>query len=342
MRGIRVRLLAVVAIVLGMTGIALGVGPAQAVAPMAKGDVLLSIGGGKWEEHTPAGALVQTGDSTTATTENDGMCFDSAGNMYATNGFSYGSIAKFDANGTLVNKDFIKASDTAGGHPESCVVDSAGNVFVGLPDHSPDVLQKYSPAGVLMNTYPVAVTGRGTDWVDLAKDQCTIFYTSEGSTIQRFNTCTSTQLADFATGLPGPCYGHRLLSDGSVLIACASDIVHLSATGTVLNTFTQASLGFGGSGFLFAINLDPDGTTFWTADYSSGQVVRAKISDGSVVGGFNHTAGNGPFGGLAVVGELTQAITPTTTTTTTAAPTTTTTPPAAAPKAVTAAPAFTG
>jgi hypothetical protein len=341
MRGSRVRLLAVGStVLLGMAGIAFGTMPAQAVGPMAKGNVLLSIGGGKFEEHTPAGALVQTGDSTTATTENDGMCFDSSGNLYATNGFSYGSVAKFAPDGTLVNKDFIKSADTAGGHPESCVVDSAGNVFVGLPDSSPDALQKYSPTGALLNTFPVTVTGRGTDWIDLAKDQCTIFYTSEGSTIQRYNTCTQTQLADFATGLPSPCYGHRLLADSSVLVACSGAIVHLSSTGTVLNTFTQASLGFTAGGFLFAMNLDPDGTTFWTANYSTGQVVRAKISDGSAVGGFNHTAGNGPFGGLTVVGELTQGIPPTTTTTSTAAPTTTAT---AAPAPATAAtPAFTG
>jgi len=342
MRGIRVRLLWVTAVVLGMAGITFGIGPAQAVTPMAKGNVLLSIGGGKFEEHTPAGVLVRTGDSTTATNENDGMCFDASGNLYATNGFSYGSVAKFDASGALVNKDFIKAADTGGGHPESCVVDTTGNVFVGLPDKSPTAIQKYSPAGVLLNTFPVTSGSRGSDWVDLAKDQCTVFYTGEGSSILRYNTCTQTQLAAFATGLPGPCYAHRLLADGSVLVACTANIVHLSSTGTVLNTFTKASLGFGGSGFLFAMNLDPDGVTFWTADYSVGKVVRANIADGAVVGGFNHSAGNGPFGGVAVVGELTQAITPTTTTTTTTAPKTTTTVAAPAAKAVTAAPAFTG
>jgi hypothetical protein len=69
----------------------LGILPAQAATPFAKGNVLLSIGNGKFEEHTPTGALVQTGDSTTGTNENDGMCFDSAGNVYATNGFNHGS-----------------------------------------------------------------------------------------------------------------------------------------------------------------------------------------------------------------------------------------------------------
>jgi hypothetical protein len=341
MKKTEVRLVSVIATVAALAFLALGVGPAQAATAFAKGNVLLVIGGGKFEEHVPAGTLVQTLDSTTGTSENDGMCFDSSGNLYATNGFSYGSLAKFDKNGTLVNKDFIKAADTANGHPESCVVDSSGNIYVGLPDSSPSAIQKYSPAGALLNTYPVTKENRGSDWIDLAKDQCTLFYTSEGSSILRYNACTQTQLTPFATGLPGSCYGHRLLADESVLVACNSAIVHLSSAGAVLKTFTATSLGFGGSPFLFAMNIDPDGVTFWTADYGNGKVVRANIADGAVVGGFLPSAGSGPFGGLAVVGELTQAITTTTTTTSTST-TTTTAPPATAPVAVAAAPKFTG
>ena len=259
MRGARVRLLSVAALIVAMAGIAVGVGPSQAATPMAKGDVLLSIGGGKFEEHKPNGTLVRTGDSTTATNENDGMCFDSSGNLYATNGFSYGSVAKFDPSGTLVNKDFAKPADINGGHPESCVVDSSGNLYVGLPDSSPTAIQKYSKAGVLLHTFSgLTREDRGTDWLDLAKDQCTIFYTSEGDSVLRYNVCTSTQLAPFATGLPGPCFAHRLLADASVLVACETAIVHLSSTGTVLKTFTASSLGDTSSEpFLFAMNIDP-------------------------------------------------------------------------------------
>ena len=339
MRHAWIRLVSVAALLAGLTGAALAAPTAQAASAPARGDVLLSIGGGKIEEHTPSGTLVQTLDSTTGTNENDGMCFDSAGDLYSTNGFSYGSVAKFDANGNLVNKDFVTPAETNNGHPESCVVDSSGNVYVGLPDSSPTAIQEYSSAGALLHTFDVTAQDRGSDWLDLATDQCTLYYTSEGDTIFRFNACTNTQLAPFATGLPGPCYAHRLLADASVLVACTSSIVHLSSTGTVLNTFTLAQLGDTGN-FLFAMNIDPDGTTFWTADYTTGQVIHAKIADGTVVGGFTHTAGSGPFGGLAVVGELT-ASQPTTTTTTapptTAAPTT-----AAAATPVAAAPAFTG
>jgi hypothetical protein len=341
MRGVRVRLAAAAVLLVGTAAGALSgglgtIGAAHAASPMATGDVLLSIGGGKVEEHTPSGTLVQTLDSTTGTNENDGMCFDGSGNLYSTNGFVYGSVAKFDPTGALVNKDFVAPSSTANGHPESCVVDSSGNIYVGLPDSGPTAIQKYSPTGTLLNTYPVTAEDRGSDWLDLAKDQCTIFYTSEDNSVLRFNTCTNTQLTPFATGLPGPCFAHRLLADDSVLVACEGAIVHLSSSGTVTSTFTASSLGdSAGEPFLFAMNLDPDGSTFWTADYFTGQVIRARISDGGVVGGFNHSAGNGPFGGLTVVGEITQG-NPTTTTT---APPTSTAPPAAP---VAAAPKFTG
>jgi hypothetical protein len=315
------------------------IGPATAATPLAKGNVLLSIGGGKVDEYTPTGTLVKTLDSTTGTTENDGMCFDSSGNLYSTNGFTYGSVAKFDDTGTLVNKDFIPPASTQNGHPESCVVNSAGNIFVGLPDHSPTVVQEYSSSGALINTFPVTAENRGSDWLDLAKDQCTLYYTSEGDSLFRYNVCTKTQLTPLTTTLPGDCFAHRLLADGTILVACEANVVHLSSTGAVLKTFTAASLGDSG-GFLFAMNIDPDGKTFWTADYDTGLVIHANISDGTVVNHFTHSGDDGPYGGLAVVGELTQSIpsTTTTSTTSTTVPATTTT----APPAVAATPAFTG
>jgi hypothetical protein len=308
----------------------------SAAPTLSRGDVLISIGGGKIEQHSPDGTLIRTLDDTTGTEENDGMCFDPSGNLYANNGFSDNSLSKFDPTGALVAARFIDNTQISGDN-ESCVVDSAGNIYLGLPDSSPTAIQKYSSAGTLLETLPVTAEDRGSDWLELAADQCTLFYTSEGDTVFRYNACTHTQLTPFATSLPGPCFANRLLTDGSMLVACESAVVKLSTTGTIATTFSAASLGLTG-GFIFAMNLDPDGTTFWTADYETGKVARANISDGAVVGGFTASdAQAGPYGGLTVVGEITQAQP---TTTTTAAPTTSsTTPPA---QAVQATAAFTG
>ena len=33
----------------------------------------------------------------------------------------------------------------------------------------------------------------GDDWIDLASDECTFYYTTEGNEIFRYNKCTNTQ-----------------------------------------------------------------------------------------------------------------------------------------------------
>lgn len=323
--------------VAAVAGVMVPMQATSAAPTLSRGDVLISIGGGKIEQHSPDGTLIRTLDDTTGTTENDGMCFDPSGNLYANNGFSDNSLSKFDPTGALVAARFIDNTQISGDN-ESCVVDSAGNIYLGLPDSSPTAIQKYSPTGTLLETLPVDHEDRGSDWVELAADQCTLYYTSEGDTVFRYNACTHTQLTPFATALPGPCFANRLLTDGSMLVGCQNGVVKLSTSGTIVTTFSAASLGLTG-GFIFAMNLDPDGTTFWTADYRTGKVARAKIADGTVVGGFTAAdAQAGPYGGLTVVGEITQAQ-PTTTTTTTAAPTSSTSPPA---QAVRATAAFTG
>ena len=47
--------------------------------------------------------------------------------------------------------------------------------------------------------------GRGTDWGAILRDpdpkkECTMRYTSEGTTVKQFDICSGTQMADFATG----------------------------------------------------------------------------------------------------------------------------------------------
>jgi hypothetical protein len=262
------------------------------------GDVLADVGNGQIRHFTNTGTLVDTLATTTGTTEGDGMCLDSSLNLYATQGFSADTVSKFDANGNLLTANFGSGYD---GHPESCAVDQAGNVYVGQPDGSHAVL-KFNSAGTLLATYTPAVESRGTDWIDLAHDQCTLHYTSEASSIKQFNVCTNTQLPDFATNLPGgSCYGHRILPDGGELVACSSQIDRVNASGAVTQTYTLP-----GASLLFAINLDPDGTSFWTADYTAGQIWRVDIASGNVITTFT-SAPNTVMGGLAIVGEPTAA-----------------------------------
>lgn len=267
--------------------------------PFQSGDVLANVGGGFIRHFNSTGTLLDTLNTTTGTSEGDGMCFDALGNLYATEGFGANTVSKFDTNGNLVAANFGSGYNQ---DPESCVVDGANNVYVGQADGSRNVLE-FDATGTPLNTFAPATESRGTDWVDLAADQCTLFYTSEGVKIKRFNVCTNTQLTDFnVAALPGSnAYGHRIRPNGEVLVADTQMIVRLDSSGNQIQTYTLP-----GTTLLFAINLDPDNTTFWTADYFNGTVFRIDIATGTIVTSFSAGAVS-PLGGLAIVKELTVA-----------------------------------
>jgi hypothetical protein len=76
---------ALVTLTLGMLVAMIGASVASANGvPFSKGDVLADVGGGLIRHFDSTGTLLDTLNTTTGTTEGDGMCFDSAGNLYAT------------------------------------------------------------------------------------------------------------------------------------------------------------------------------------------------------------------------------------------------------------------
>lgn len=268
--------------------------------PYHVGDVFAGIGNGVIGHFSPTGTLLDTLNTDSLSAEDTGMCFDAAGNLYSTN-YDTRNMSKFDNAGNLVQFPFGSGLEPGS---ESCVFDQAGNVYVGSSTNQGGTsILKFSPTGALLATYSPATGVGGTDWIDLAADQCTMSYTSDGSSVKLFNVCTNTQLADFATGLPAPCYAHRIRANGEVLVACETEVVRLSATGTVLQTYPASSLP--SSSFLYDLSLDPDGTSFWTDDWNSGQINRVDISSGTVITSFNaHEQIEGE--GIAIFGEPTQ------------------------------------
>src|SRR5205814_2722701 len=106
--------------------------------------------------------------------------------------------------------------------PESIVFDASGSAYVGETGCSHAVL-KFDAYGNLVATYSVATQTQGSDWIDLAPDQCTLYYTSQGSTVLRFNVCTNKQLSTFASGL-NTALGIRVLPDNTVLVAEKNNI----------------------------------------------------------------------------------------------------------------------
>jgi hypothetical protein len=286
--GVLLALIAIVPVIAAAN--ASGAGPTYAT-----GDVFAAVGNGQVKQFSSTGTLLNTltGNPATYTA---GMAFDASGNLYGT-GFGCNCVSKFDNQGNFLGS-FGSGFNT---DDESIVRDAAGDFYVGQADGSRDVL-KFDPAGNLLANYDVATEDRGSDWIDLASDQCTLYYTSEGKSVKRFDVCTNTQLSDFATGLPGPyAFALRVLPGGGALVADTDEVVRLDSSGSVVQTYPFPN------NYLFALNLDPDGTSFWTGDIITGEVFKVDIASGSILTQFN-TGPNTALGGLAVFGEITAAL----------------------------------
>jgi hypothetical protein len=243
----------------------------------AAGDIFVSLGGGKVQWRHADGTLVKTLDAGTTETL-AGLAFDSAGHLYATN-FSGNAVEEFDQFGDHLGT-FGSGYDS---HPESMLFDATGNAYVGQADGTADVL-KFDALGAPLASYDVAIEDRGSDWIDLAPDGCTLYYTSEGTLVKRFDVCTNTQLSDFASGLPGSAaYAIRLLPDGGALVADGDRIVRLDTSGAVVQSYNVPDE----SHFWFSLNLNNDGTSFWAGDVFSGDVVKFDLTTGTVLNRFN-------------------------------------------------------
>lgn len=239
---------------------------------------------------------------------NTGQCFAPNGDVLATR-FAHTSPILFSRHGAVRNANFGTTPGLFLNRHESCVFDQAGNVLVGqagFNDQQTDAqvpVLKFNPTGVLLDSFVLPTGPRGTDWIDLGADQCTLYYTSEDITVRRYNLCTRTVLPALITTLTPPfCYALRVRPNREVMVACQDAVHRVSPQGVNLQTYTRQSLGETNAQGLFAMNLDPDGTSFWTAGGLSGSVYRVDIASGAVLTIFN--SGPGGVSGLAVYDEL--------------------------------------
>jgi len=279
-----------------------------------------STGNGKVQWYRSDGTPVATLDTGQANTAAAGMAFDASGNLYATV-FEANNIVKFDRSGNLLGT----FGNPPGGYnldPESILFDSAGNAYVGQADESllgtgKHVL-KFNAIGNFITSFSPPTGPRGTDWIDLAADQNTLFYTSEGTSVRRFNLSANTPLSDFnVASLPGPAaYALRILPNGQVLVADTDRVVRLDTSGNVVQTYCAAQVTEVCSStfslepnntfpLLFALTLDPDGKSFWTADLFAGTVWKIDIATGLIDLTIN--TGSNEVGGVLVFGEPTQS-----------------------------------
>ena len=269
------------------------VAAAAYAVPFTRGNIIVSGTPTTVKEFTPAGVLVQTLPAAGSGSFTTGMCFDGSGDLLLTL-FSDGNVALYNANGTLTSATFINAP----GAPEACVRDAAGNIFV-TSVNAVAAIRKFSSTGTLLQTF---LPGVRSDWMDLGTDQCTMYYDDEGNTpaIHRFNVCSGTALPDLGgSGIFTALRVHPATGDIFVANSGASRVDRFSSSGTLLGSWIPTGV----LGVIFALNLDPDGVTFWTGG-TGGSVHRFAIATfAPQISTFN--SGNAELFGLSVVGEIT-------------------------------------
>lgn len=264
--------------------------PAEAFHPtFAPGDVFVSFekGGVQWRnpDGTPNAVLVSQVQGTTS----EGMRFDAGGNLYVTHWcatLGLGSVCTLGNTVEKFNTSGVSRGTVGSGYdcnPHALAFDAAGNLYVGQADCTGRIVEL--SMGQPPATYAVAAENRGSFWVDVGSDGCTIFYTSWGPNVKRFNACTKTQLADFnAAPMPGgETQGLRVLADGGVLVSSGAVIARLDATGAIAQTY---SVSTGPAQYWAGLDLVGDGT-FWAIDYYTSNVYKFDLTTGAVLASFN-------------------------------------------------------
>ena len=230
-----------------------------------------------------------------------GFCRAPDGDVLSTRFGPSQGVVRLSAAGAILD-------DTFGGligEDESCAFDQQGNVWVGQampPSASTAPLLHIAGDGRVLETLDIPVGERGTDWIELDANQCTLYYTSEDGDVRRYDVCLHQPMAHFATALEPPCYALRQLPNHELMVTCRNRIYRYDQAGIFIAEYTRQSLGELDLDGLYAIHLDPDGQTFWSGGVKSGRVVRARIDDGSVVSSF--TTGPGGVNGLLIQDEF--------------------------------------
>jgi outer membrane protein assembly factor BamB len=260
-------------------------GSAAASLTFAPGDLLVSLRTGQvqwWHaDGTPNGMLVNAVPG-----KAEGMGFDAAGNLYvshycadATLCTAGNMVEKFSPNGTSLGA-FGSGYNC---NPYSFAFDRGGRIYVGQGDCTGDI-RVFDASGAFLTAYDVAPDIRGSARVDLAADGCTMFYTSQGPNVKRFDICANRQLPDFNVApIPSGYTGSlRVLPDGGVLVAFSDAIARLDASGRLVRTYDAA----GEPDLWIGLDLVGDGT-FWASNYGSSDLVRFDLATGAVLAGFN-------------------------------------------------------
>jgi outer membrane protein assembly factor BamB len=248
-----------------------------------RGDILVSLETGPVQWRLPDGTLNRVLAGPVVGT-GEGMAFDASGNLYVSRWcilwcVGGNTVERYNASG-LSQGSVGTGYDCS---PHTIVFDAAGNAYVGQAGCAQTIL-KFAPGfAAPVAEIAAASEGEGVFWMDLAADNCTMFYTSFGPHVKAVDVCTGRQLPDLNLApLPGgAAQDLRVLPEGGVLVSSGEVVVRLDRSGAVAQTYAAPL-----ETFWAGLDLVGDGT-FWVGSYESSNVYRFDLTTGAVVSVFN-------------------------------------------------------
>lgn len=261
--------------------------PQEAV--FSDGDVFLALINGQVQWRHSDGSLVRmlAADTDGAAS---GLGFDAAGNLYVSHWYGTNltgnSITRFEPAGRAAGK----LGGTFNCNPGAVAFDASGNAYLGQSGCGMEVA-KLDRSGRAVSEFPVEAEN-GTPWVEMGADGCTLYYSTRGESVKRFDVCRKQELPDFnADPLPDGIGGARALRelpDGSLLVANFSVIVRLDATGKQAAVYDAPS-----EDCWQGLDLAPDGRSFFSSSWCSSKVYRFDLASGTVLAAFD--SGSAPY-----------------------------------------------
>ena len=259
-------------------------------ASFNSGDVFASVNNGMVQHYDGLGHLVETLDTglggITA-----GCTLDATGNLYVTNSTA-NSVTKF-AGHMDPHTPSVFVTSVAG--PTGIAFDGTGNAYIS--NAATGGIIKVDGGG---NTLLTLNTGGRADGIDVNIGATQILFT-EGLVpgVQILNVASDTRQLPLNTTVGTSAL--RILPSGGVLVANNTDIKRLDGAGNVVQTYDVPNV----DGW-FAMNLDPDGLSFWSASTANDNFYKFNIAAGIMSAGpFNTGSIGGNLGGLCVLREIT-------------------------------------
>jgi hypothetical protein len=159
--------------------------------------------------------------------------------------------------------------------PAGVVVGASGNIYVLAWDPGSVSILVLNAQGSLQATYHVPGPGSHLQHIDLAADQCTLYYRADDGALHRFNVCTGTPLTNFPAASPATA---AVLPDGDILVGRDHELLRYDVNGSLVRMY---SLGLPpGSPDVDAIALAAAGSRAIVKLACSGIVLDVQLDSG--------------------------------------------------------------